>query len=148
MRQFFLNKNEGFTLIEVILSIAILSIVSVVVLRLFVTSHDLNESSRHADLASNIAVNHIEMIRGYNSLNALVEDMPWIEAKGDQFVGIRLYDKDFETAGVGSQKLSIVIVPTKNNNGLCDVYLEIRDDEDNQIVSYTTKHYFSEEVAQ
>lgn len=146
MKRKLYNDHSGFTLIEVILSIAILSIVSVVVLRLFVTSHELNESSRHADLASNAAVNHIEMVRSYNSLDTLLDDLTWVENNGNTFKGIRLYDSDFETAGIGNQKLVLTLEPTESLTGLYQVDVSVLDEEDSLIVDYTTKHYFVQEV--
>jgi len=43
------SNQEGFTLVEVIISIAVLSIVSVFILQMFVTSTQLNDNARDVD---------------------------------------------------------------------------------------------------
>lgn len=140
------ENNSGFTLIEVILSIAILSIVSVVVLRLFVTSHELNEKSRITDLASTVAVNHIESLRAYNAIDDFISDYPYIKKEGNAFKGTLLFDRNFEHNATEDQTLTILLEALPKEQGLYQVTVAITNELSAPIVSYRTKHYFSEEV--
>lgn len=148
MKSICINKQDGFTLIEVILSIAILSIVSVVVLRLFVTSHDLNESSRTADLASNSAANIIENIRGYRNLETLTEELPWLDNNSNVIEGTMVYDDDFSQQGTPAYTLVCSMTPDTETVSLYNLTVHVKDLNDKDIVSYSTKHYFSEGVTE
>lgn len=55
-----LKNNTGFTLIEVIISVATLSIVSVILLQLFITSKDSDIRSHSIDIAGVYVANAIE----------------------------------------------------------------------------------------
>ncbi len=53
-------KKQGFTLVEIIMSIALFSIISVVILNLFITSANINEKASTKGLATVFASNAIE----------------------------------------------------------------------------------------
>ncbi len=140
-----LNKENGFTLIEVILSIAILSIVSVVVLRLFVASHDLNEASRIADQASNASVNVIETVKAYRNLDNMIEEINWLSEDGPTLSGSILFNEAFEVDSQGDYVLTCRLEASKSNASLYDLAIEVHNDTE-MIVSYKTSHYFMEGV--
>lgn len=138
------NKEHGFTLIEVILSIAILSIVSVVVLRLFVVSNDLNESSKIVDYASLMAVNHIEELKSYQELDAYLATHPFIDNQEDTLSGSLIYDTNFDLNQNGAYQLDIILTSNATTPSLYTVNISATDlAKEKALVSYTTKHYFS-----
>lgn len=59
-----ITLSDGFTLIEVIISIAVLSIICVIFLRLFVTSGDMIDRSKELDRAVIITNSVIEQMKG------------------------------------------------------------------------------------
>ena len=59
-------KNRGFSLIEIIVAIAILAIIVLPLLNAFVTSSKLNEKSRKQFQATEAAKNIMEKLKGYN----------------------------------------------------------------------------------
>lgn len=139
------NQTHGFTLIEVILSIAILSIVSVVVLRLFLVSHELNESSRMTDLASNTSINVIETIKGYQSVDTYIASNQWIKGSNDYYEGSILYDETLTPNENASYKLECQLTQDKTFPTLYDITVSITDLNSLDIlVTYRASHYFSE----
>lgn len=57
------NRQKGFTLVEIIFSIAFLSIVSVVILQLFLTSNRVAEVAQQKNFATLYASNAIELAK-------------------------------------------------------------------------------------
>lgn len=143
------NHNSGFTLIEVILSIAILSIVSVVVLRLFVVSHDLNESSRTTDHASNISINVIETIKGYRNLNNYLADNQWIEANESGYQGTIIYDELSTIDTLQGTILTCILTQDQSYDTLYNISVSVYSPiDDETIVTYKASHYFALEVSE
>jgi len=59
------TKNKrGFTLLEVIISIATLSLISLFILQMFMASSDLNNRAKNTDAALTKAITEIEKIKG------------------------------------------------------------------------------------
>lgn len=56
-----IHRQRGFTLIEIIFSIAMLSIVSAVLLNLFISAQQLNAQAQNTSHATRIAANAIEL---------------------------------------------------------------------------------------
>lgn len=157
-----LNTSEhGFTLIEVIMSIAILSIVSVIVLRLFVTSHELNEESRTTDLAGNAAVNVIESIKGYRNLESFLDSNDWYHKIDTGYLGQLTYDSDFTPAAAsddssGSYVVESILQADRRYDNLYEIEVSVYHSaslllssvEPEPLVTFTAKHYFMEGVAE
>jgi len=64
-------KKRGFTLVEIIFSIAFLSIVSVVILQLFITSDELAQRAQIKNFATLYASNAIELAKAQANANEL-----------------------------------------------------------------------------
>lgn len=64
-------KKPGFTLVEIIFSIAFLSLVSVVILQLFLTSDDLADKAQKKNFATLYASNAIELAKAQANANEL-----------------------------------------------------------------------------
>ncbi len=77
------QKNKGFTLIEVIISIIILSVVSAVLLRLFMTADHLNVTANDKSIASVLASNSIEDFSADTDDYNLYFDKDWQEVTAD-----------------------------------------------------------------
>lgn len=142
------DKSDGFTLVEVIISIAILSVASVVALQLFITSQDMNTDSRHADIASVQATNFIENIRAYDSTHAMLTNTHGMEATASGFHSELYYDRSFDAVASPSEGVYLLSCDlTLGQQGLYDLHTSVKVIEtDKELVFYTTKHYFKEEV--
>ncbi|MBN2222726.1 MAG: type II secretion system protein [Vallitaleaceae bacterium] len=64
-------ENKGFTLIEVIISIAVLSIICVIFLQLFIKSGDIVKGSKELDRAVIVTNSALEQIKGIKNMNKL-----------------------------------------------------------------------------
>lgn len=65
------SSKSGLSLVEVILSLAVLSILSVFVLQMFLTSKTLNRESRELDLSVLMAENIMQQVRNFDSVDDL-----------------------------------------------------------------------------
>lgn len=71
MKHIEIENQEGFTLVEVIISIAVLGLICAVVLRLFVLANEVSEQSRIEDIASIYASNAIEVCKQSSNLDEI-----------------------------------------------------------------------------
>lgn len=69
-----LHNEKGFTLVEVIISIAVFSFISAIVLRLFVMSSDLSEKVRIEDVANVYAANALEICKESTAPNDVMNN--------------------------------------------------------------------------
>lgn len=83
------KNNNGFTLLEVIISVAALSVMSVFVLQMFMSSATLNARARDADIAMTVAMQEIENLKTYSSLSEYLAD------DSDTLTVSLYYDKDW-----------------------------------------------------
>lgn len=149
-----LNRNPskgqgGFTLVEVILSIAILSIVSVVVLKLFILSSDLNERSKESDLANLTALNMLETLRLEDQLDSLLTKHSFLEPSGKAYQGRLFLDAMFnETSLEASYELEVRLIPLDDLVGFYDIFIEVYDlDNNKSLAAYETGQYFTPKEA-
>lgn len=145
-------SEAGFTLVEVILSIALLSIASVVVLELFMTSQNLNTTSRQTDIASVVCTNTLELLRHHDGL-AEAETSLDLESAPDGYHRTTPLDEAFspvptDASGDTSPYVMDLALTATDTPGLFDVVVYLtRTKDDAVLVRYTTKHYFKEEVS-
>lgn len=148
-----LKSSQGFTLVEVIISIAILSVCSVVALQLFVTAQNLNTTSRHSDIASVLATNTIENIKYYNTTTELLNQLTSFESAEQGFVQKVNLDENFQVlTPASSDVLKNYVLMTEltltDQIGLYDIQVTLTDIIENKVlVDYLTAHYFNEEVS-
>ncbi len=139
-------------MVEVIISIAILSVVSVVALQLFITSQNLNSSSRHADIASVLGTNYIERIKLNDTIDTMIHDMDGFAVTDKGFRSSTYADEAFDYLPDDSVKedrrYNFVCQLTKTKDpGLFDIELIVTDlTEQKVLVDYVTAHYFKGEV--
>lgn len=129
-----MNKKGGFTLVEVIFSIAFLSIVCVIMLQLLVTSYDLENETDMMDVANIMLINEVEDVKGMHGLDT-------------DFTIVKYYDINWselisEQAAVYTLELAI-----KRNDlydrGLYDITGSVSNKTD-ELVRIVTKHYYNE----
>jgi len=147
----FSKKSDGFTLVEVIISVAILSVASVVALQLFITSQDMNKDSRHADIASVQATNIIEGIRAYDDTVTMSANIKNMKATEKGYSTDIYYNSSFDaldTTSAPSDGIYLLTCQlTESQQGLYEVLVTVKVVEsDKELVSYTTNHYFKKEV--
>lgn len=66
--------KKGFSLLEIIISIAFLASLSGFILQMFLVSNDLNQKAKDLDKASTIAMNYIELFKSYDSAEEFIID--------------------------------------------------------------------------
>lgn len=68
-----MNKNEGFSLVEVIISLAAIAILSIIILQAFIVAADGNQKAQDQDMAFLEASSIIESIKASKSLEEALE---------------------------------------------------------------------------
>lgn len=89
------GNNKGFTLIEIIISIAVLSIISAVFLELFIKSDLVQKQGKSIDDKTFLSSNLLEKILASETVEAFIEEMnPSIEKEEDGQISLDFfYDK-------------------------------------------------------
>ncbi len=128
-----LKNNKGFTLIEVIMSIAILSIVSAVVLQLFVSSKGLNTKSRAIDIAGIYAANAIEQTKSLTK-----KEISIIAGIKEEY-----YDENWnKTNNLEKSRYKLSLIVDEKTEGLFRIQSMVTDiKENNELVEYNTSYY-------
>ncbi|MBI9015536.1 MAG: type II secretion system protein [Clostridiales bacterium] len=131
-----IKNDKGFTLIEIIFSVAFLCIVSVIVLKLFVASYEIENKTDLVDMATLHMVNEIESIKGLESLN---EDHVTVE---------KYYDKMWKQLSYKTDAYYLVSVIADRNSkydrGLYDIEASVMDLVTNEnVVHVETMHYYN-----
>lgn len=127
-------KTDGFTLVEVILSIMILAIVSGVVIKLFMTSKDLGDQVKLADMATFEAANAIEIAKASDGpFDSLMQPFfEGAEVEPDGF--LCYYNEDFELTENHLEAIYVMSV-TFSEAGTPLIVDEFFEDEGRQVVS-------------
>ena len=136
-------NNKGFSLLEIIISVAALSLSGVFIVQMFLTSEGLNKRARNTDIATNMAISQIEnfkMMKSYDGGNQslrLYYDAEWNEISDTEKVSFVLYfdvsldDNNENLTGGDIYELNVRIT---------DVSVI---DTERELVEYSTKKYFS-----
>lgn len=158
------NNNYGFTLVEVIISIAVLSLICGIVLKLFVLSNDVSKKSRIEDVASIYAMNVIEICKQVDA-PSMALDHPFLQSakvKRDDnlnFDGVIYFDDNWQP--VDSQEvitnhtfeLQLNVAKrqdemlSSNKGALFDINVSIQQKnsktgEYEQVIEYATSNYY------
>lgn len=100
MLKYFKNQR-GFSLLEVILSIATVSILSIFILRMFMVSSTANLKAKNMDIASNYATSFIEEFKAFKSVDDFFQNMVFegsqISLGESEFIVI---DNDYAFSGI------------------------------------------------
>lgn len=126
-------NNKGFTLIEIIFSVAFLCVVSVIVLRLFVASYHIENETDLKDMATLHMVNQIEYYKSLESMEALEV--------------IIFYDEYWQKTDHNDAFYQVVISVSKSDlysRGLYHINGKVKDkSSQEEIVSVKTMHYYN-----
>lgn len=144
MKRFLCQEQDGFTLIEIIISIALLSIVSVIVLRLFVLSYTINEEAKIFDEANTQIVNQLETMKAYDHLETFLSAYTWLTQTPTEIQGQLFYDHAFMPTDVeGNYTLNWSMAKDESISGLYHISTHMMDTSTNEMLTtFTTKHYF------
>jgi prepilin-type N-terminal cleavage/methylation domain-containing protein len=132
-----LKKKNGFTLLEVIVSVAALSLLSVFILQMFMASARLNERAKNTDIAMTKAITEIERIKSATA----IETLPAVHT-------LYFNNQWHPVSSAQRQEASFRLTLTLAGEGLglYNVTAEVRDiraNEDNRLLtSLQTKKYF------
>lgn len=126
------NKtSNGFTLVEIIFSIAFLSIVSVVILQLFLTSDNLSQKAQTQNLATLYAANAIESAKAT------------LVAQTD-VTQIKYYDTLWQEVPAQSNAqytVTLLVSPDQKLKQLLHLNVKVTDLNQIELVSIQTAHY-------
>ncbi|MDR1066166.1 MAG: hypothetical protein LBL35_01850 [Clostridiales bacterium] len=95
-----LSGEEGFTLLEAVISIAAIAFVSGFILEMFIVSADLNARSRATDLGGSLAVSAVELFKKQKAPNDYAREdffRSGLVNSGDdgQIIILKGYDESF-----------------------------------------------------
>ncbi len=140
----FVGREQGFTLIEIIISIALLSVVSVIVLKLFVLSYTINEDAKISDGANTLIVNQLETMKTYDHLDTFLSAYNWLDVTPNKIQGQLFYDDTFSLIDKESRfTLHWSMVKNTSISGLYHISTHMIDTATNEtLTAYTTQHYF------
>lgn len=161
------KTNGGFTLLEVVISIAALSLISVFILRMFLASSTLNERAKNADIALTKAISEIENLKKHKSLDEYMIDLSQYTDKPGEYPGVYIvhplngdsyelcfyYDEKWNCIGLYTSApseavfcLQMDLIP--EGQGLFSVsanVAEVRGEGENRsLAELETKKYFPE----
>ncbi len=125
------RTSNGFTLVEIIFSIAFLSIVSVVILQLFLTSNDLSQKAQTQNLATLYAANTIEAAKA--TLMAET-NLTQIKYYNDIWQEVTTKDRAQYT-------VTLSVNPDENLKRLLHLNVKVIDVKLVELVSIQTAHY-------
>jgi len=131
------RNKSGFTLVEIIFSIAFLSVVSVIVLKLFVSSNDIDRRTETMDIATMYTINEIENVKALH--------LP----SEDAYSLVLYYDEKWQeesSESNASYALTLEVVKNdKYDRGLYDLVAYVFDYEnDEELLRIKTKHYYQD----
>lgn len=110
--------KKGFSLLEIIISIAFLAFLSGFILQMFLVSSDLNQKAKNLDKASTIAMNYIELFKSYDSAEQFIIENFKTEAleTEDGYKIAKHFDKDWNETQEGSSYFTLNLYLTEEHN--------------------------------
>jgi len=140
---------KGFSLLEIIISVAALSFVGVFIVQMFISSSNLNTKARNVDFATSEAVTALEGFKrltlydGGDATTGKYYDKDWREL---EFKDLNELNSSEEVYFV--LKMSVTLEEELETGGCLyaaeAVVTDISGDEDKVIASLSTKKYFSD----
>jgi prepilin-type N-terminal cleavage/methylation domain-containing protein len=94
------SEEDGFTLLEMILSIGIIALTSGFILQMFLVSETVNKRALDADMGLNAAIGAIEAVKGLPSFDDIVSLPDYeVAVDGNKARVFGAYDSDWQPAG-------------------------------------------------
>jgi prepilin-type N-terminal cleavage/methylation domain-containing protein len=150
-----LSSQHGFTLLEAIISIAILSFISVFILQIFMSSSGLNKTVRDTDFALAKAVTEIDLFKMHKSIDGYIINSDDALTLTDKNISvIRSYGREWELLESGGEESFRLVANISLSSGnaageagsLYDIEVRVYNHslrEDKQLlVTLGTKKYF------
>lgn len=139
-----MTNNKGFTLVEVIISIAVLSIISVIFLQLFVKAKEVDDLSFRLDRSVMETNSAIERIKAVGSLDKISDSeyfslYTFLE-EDSGIVMTCFFDKQMQLTEDKSSRFELIIKITRNEEtsdgfvGLYSIYCKVSNNETNSII--------------
>lgn len=124
-----MNNKKGFTLIEIIFSVAFLSIVSVIMLQLLTSAHGIEKDTDLLEVATLYAMNEIELVKGQTAVPQDLET-------------IKYYDENWsEKDDQARYEIKRMLIKDEAYNRLYFVRVIVTEGEE-ELVDIETKHFF------
>ncbi len=131
-----LKSEEGFTLIEISISVAMLAFISVVVIKLFLAASNINIKASEIDMATIIMSNELEILFGKTSIDSLPKDY---EFNGENIVKQTYFDDSFKVSESGKYKMTISMKKEKDDLYKVECFF-LKDDKELMKLG-TYKHF-------
>lgn len=117
------NKKRGFTLAEMIIAVAILSVASMYVVQMLVVTKNLRTRSYEIDRSVRISKNIIELISSGESVTNSKDDL-LLKMKAENGMYILNFDEDFNISGENNA-LYKLFMTMDTKDGLDNVNIKI-----------------------
>jgi hypothetical protein len=117
------NKKRGFTLAEMIIAVAILSVASMYVVQMLVVTKNLRTRSYEIDRSVRISKNIIELISSGESVTNSKDDL-LLKMKAENGIYILNFDEDFNISGENNA-LYKLFMTMDTKDGLDNVNIKI-----------------------
>lgn len=161
----YINNEEGFTLIEVVLSILILAIVSAIVIQLYITANEVSDHAKQTDWAVTQTSSAVEILEAYESpyealAHTFFEGGDSSEGENLIFSNTIYYDEGLKRTDVSNAAftLTVLLAPkeapsilstdvTGNDQEEVNVMMlidaQLKDSEDKVLSQHTLGHYYT-----
>ncbi len=120
-----LKNKDGFSLIEITISIALLAFVSAVVIKLFIAADGINDKAVDMDMASILIGNEIELLHSKDSVKELEDEYLQTD---ESFSKTKHFNKDWLEATEGIYSLEIN--GNKRSGGIYDISCTFKKNEE------------------
>lgn len=104
------KKKKGFSIAEVIISIATLAFVSGFILQMFIVSEKVNKKALDLDIATNVATTSIELFLKENAFEDYIAldffENSVVEKKENEVMVNKFYDKNWKTVKTTKEELN------------------------------------------
>lgn len=162
--------QKGFSLIEVIISIAFVALSATIILQLFLVASYQNERGRKSDMALAYAQTALEAFKHSQSPTDILHmtdalDVPWLES-GDGYRGEARFDGGWQPLGdgaaadrtlhvvaqlqpVGAQEALPLLFSGGGGRQICALYrmsitvTMLRGEKEEKLVDFSTQKYFT-----
>jgi len=138
-----MGKENGFALVEVIISIAILSVLCVIFLQLFVKADQISERSYRLDRSADVAGSMLEAIKGYDQYEMLETaeafiDCQFSQDKDDLFINKSLNESFNGTIDDPVYQVTVKLTPwqtiEESNWTLYAVRCQVKETESEMLI--------------
>lgn len=119
-------NRKGFTLVEIIFSIAFLSLVSVIMLQLLITSFEIENKTDTIEIANVFLINEIERLKSLN-----LDDLKDVDLN---------YTESWEPTNKENSHFNLRVYLVELEPGLYKLLGQVIEDE--VLLNITTKHYY------